>query len=75
MYLNISKQPEDVYTFSVLSNDRSHLLIDDELVVINDELHGVKEVTAEIALQKGWHKIELTNFQVGGGKDLKNILE
>jgi len=67
--INIPK--EDVYTFSVLSNDGSRLYIDNQLVVNNDGLHGAYELTGEIALQKGWHKIKLTYFQADGAKDLK----
>ena len=68
-FINIPK--EDVYTFSVLSNDGSRLYIDDLLVVDNDGLHGSYELAGEITLQKGWHKIELSYFQSDGGKDLK----
>ncbi len=62
---------ENVYSFSVLSNDGSQLFIADKLVVHNDGLHGTKEKEGEVALQKGWHKIELSYFQAGGGKYLK----
>jgi len=62
---------EDVYTFSVLSNDGSQLFIADNLVVDNDGKHGAYEAESEIALQKGWHKIQLSYFQAGGGKTLK----
>jgi len=68
-FINIPE--EDVYTFSVLSNDGSRLFIADKLVVDNDGLHGAYEVAGEIALQKGWHKICLSYFQAGGGMDLK----
>lgn len=68
-YIHVPK--EDVYMFSVLSNDGSGLFIADKLVVDNDGLHGAYEKEGEIALQKGWHKIYLSYFQAGGGKDLK----
>ncbi len=68
-YIKVPK--EDVYTFSVLSNDGSCLSVADNLVVDNDGLHGAYEKKGEIALQKGWHKIELSYFQAGGGKNLK----
>ena len=68
-FINIPE--EDVYTFSVLSNDGSRLSISDNLVVDNDGLHGAYEKEGEIALQKGLHKIELSYFQAGGGKNLK----
>ncbi|MCK5700293.1 MAG: hypothetical protein KAI29_04045, partial [Cyclobacteriaceae bacterium] len=66
---------EDVYLFSVLSNDGSRLFISDKLVVDNDGLHGAYEKEGEIALQKGWHKLSLSYFQAGGGKDLKVFWE
>ena len=68
-FINIPE--DDVYTFSVLSNDGSRLFIADRLVVDNDGLHGAYEIAGEIALEKGWHKIGLSYFQAGGGKDLK----
>ena len=68
-YIRIPK--EDVYTFGLLSNDGSSLSIADKLVVDNDGLHGAYEKEGEIPLQKGWHKIELSYFQAGGGKNLK----
>ncbi len=68
-YIHVPK--EDVYMFSVLSNDGSRLFIADKLVVDNDGLHGANEKEREIALQKGWHKISLSYFQAGGAKDLK----
>jgi hexosaminidase len=61
----------EVYSFSVLSDDGSRLLIDDKLVVNNDGLHGAYEKSGEIALKAGQHKIELLYFQTGGGKALK----
>ena len=62
---------EDVYTFSVLSNDGSRLYIDDQLVVDNDGPHGAYELGGEIALEEGMHKIKLSYFQADGGKDLR----
>jgi predicted neuraminidase len=71
-YSGYIKVPEeDVYTFSTLSNDGSRLYLADKLVVDNDGQHGAYEKVGEIALQKGWHKIELSYFQAGGGQGLK----
>ena len=68
-YINIPK--EDVYRFSVLSNDGSRLFVADKLIVNNDGPHGANEEFGEIALQKGLHNIELLYFQAGGSKELK----
>lgn len=68
-YINVPK--DDVYKFSVLSNDGSSLFVADNLVVNNDGQHGAYEEDGEIALQKGWHNIKLLYFQAGGTKELK----
>jgi len=68
-YINVPE--EDVYRFSVLSNDGCRLNVADKLVVDNDGQHGAYEKDGEIALQKGLHKIRLSYFQAGGGKALK----
>lgn len=72
-YIEIPK--DDVYTFSVISNDGSRLSIADKLVVDNDGSHGATEKGGEIALQKGFHKIELSYFQSGGGKALQVFIK
>ena len=66
---------EDVYSFSVSSNDGSRLSVADKLVVDNDGLHGEYEKEGEIALKKGLHKIELLYFQAGGGKALNVFIK
>jgi len=66
---------EDVYSFSVFSNDGSRLSVADKLVVDNDGLHGAYEKEGEIALKKGLHKIELLYFQAGGGKALNVFIK
>ncbi len=62
---------EDVYTFSVNSDDGTQLFIDKRLVVDNDGKHGPMEKRGQIALKKGLHEIELFYFQVGGSKTLQ----
>lgn len=66
---------EDIYTFSVLSNDGSRLLIDDNLIVDHDGQHGTYEKEGQIALQAGFHKIQLLYFQSGGEKALKVFMK
>ena len=72
-YIEVSE--EDIYTFSVLSNDGSRLYIADNLVVDNDGQHEAFEKEGEIALQAGLHKIRLVYFQSGGGKALKVFMK
>jgi hypothetical protein len=46
-------------------------MIDQQMVVDNDGLHGTKKVIGEIALQSGYHEIVLRYFNGTGGEDLK----
>jgi hexosaminidase len=66
---------EDVYTFSVNSDDGTQLFIDKRLVVNNDGQHGPVEKNGQIALKKGLHEIELSYFQVGGAKTLQVFMK
>ncbi|MDR1756987.1 MAG: family 20 glycosylhydrolase [Culturomica sp.] len=70
-YLWIEK--EDVYTFSLGSDDGSRLYLHEELVVDNDGPHGPVTLMGQIALGKGWHPVRLYYFDMnnGGFVDLK----
>lgn len=61
---------EDVYTFSVESDDGSKLFIGDTLVVDNDGLHGMLDASGQIALKEGPHRIRIEFFERGGGAGL-----
>ncbi len=55
------------YSFSINSDDGSRMLIGDTVVVSNDGLHGMVEVTGTIALGAGKHAITIDFFEAGGG--------
>ena len=59
-----------VYTFSTESDDGSKLYISDKLVVDNDGIHGMTELSGQIALDAGWHPIKLMFFERFGGEGL-----
>jgi len=59
------------YIFYCGSNDGSELYIDNTLLIDNDGLHGYKEKSNKIYLDKGLHRIEVRYFQGGGGQSLK----
>ncbi|MGA2260606.1 MAG: PA14 domain-containing protein, partial [Acidobacteriota bacterium] len=61
----------DVYVFNVTSDDGSRLRIGGKDVVVNDGVHGMTEVSGEIALEAGWHPIELIYFQGTSGQGLQ----
>jgi hexosaminidase len=64
-YIHVEK--DDIYTFSLLCDDAGVLKIADKVVVDNDGKHGPIKKTAQVALRKGWHKIELKYIEAGGG--------
>jgi len=66
---------EELYTFTVLSNDGSRLYIADKLVVENEGWHGAYPKDGGVALQAGLHKIQLLYFQAGGKKALKVFMK
>jgi len=52
------------------SNDGSRLYVDDFLLINNDGPHGIKEESAIVSLRKGFHKIAVKYFQMGGSQIL-----
>ena len=51
------------YTFRLVSDDGSKLLIDDSLVINNDGLHGVTSRTGAVDLDDGEHRIRIQYMQ------------
>ena len=64
-----------VHTLHLASDDGSRLLIDDQLVIDNDGLHGRIEKSVRISLKQGWHPIRVEWFNATGGMDLSLELE
>lgn len=60
-----------VYSFYLNSNDGSNLYIGEQLLVDNDGSHGAQEKWGSVALVKGFHRIQVNYFQMGGKKELK----
>lgn len=60
-----------VYVFYVSSDDGTKLSVAGKEIVVNDGVHGMVEEKAEIALEAGWHAIELIYFQGTGGMGLE----
>jgi len=58
------------YTFSLTSDDGSRLTLDDERLINNDGVHGMREKTTTASLSAGEHKIELLFFQKRGGSGM-----
>jgi len=64
-------EEEGVYVLCSESNDGSLIEIENDLIVDNDGVHGVRDVCGEVALKKGHHPIRVTYFQLGGGTSLR----
>ncbi len=60
-----------VYVFYLGSDDGSRLSVAGKQIIDNDGTHGMAEEKAEIALEAGWHPIEIDYFQVDGDKGLE----
>ena len=58
---------DGIYTFALLSDDGSRLIIDNQTVIDNDGLHSPFEKTGQTALRKGWHTLEIPYFDKSGG--------
>jgi hypothetical protein len=75
-YTGYLKIPENgVYTFYLNSDDGSILLIDDKPVIINDGIHAPLENSGIAVLKEGFHRIEVSYFQQGGGMALDVSIE
>jgi cytochrome c2 len=62
---------ETTYSFSLMSDDGSQLIIDGTTVIDNDGVHAPTTKRGRIKLSKGIHKVTVTFFQVGGGAELE----
>ena len=63
------------FIFFTDSDDGSQLFIGDDLVVDNDGLHSMKEVSGSVALSAGYHPIRVTYFEKNGGNKLNVYFE
>ncbi len=54
------------YRFATNSDDGSKLRINGQIVVDNGGMHGMAKVSGDIALEQGFHEIEIRYVQYGG---------
>ncbi|MCX6247922.1 MAG: alpha-L-fucosidase [Bacteroidetes bacterium] len=66
----INVPANDVYAFSLDSDDGSVLWIDGKKIVDNDGLHADQEVESAVALMKGFHQIRIDYFNKTGSEGL-----
>jgi cytochrome c len=55
------------YVFRLVSDDGSRLTLGGKELILNDGLHGMSPVDAEVQLEAGKHPVLLDYFQAGGG--------
>lgn len=67
-YFKVNRR--DVFRFEIYSDDGSVLYIDDQPVVLNDESHETFKCYGYVALDKGFHKLELKYFDDTFGDNL-----
>lgn len=60
----------DLYTIFLESDDGSRLWIGDTLVVDNDGLHGMVEVSGTIGLQAGKHRVRVEYWEESGASGI-----
>ena len=66
----ISIPNDGVYIFYLATNDGGKFFIDDRLIINNDGLHPVVEVSKSVTLKAGLHPISVKYFQEGGRNGL-----
>ncbi len=67
---NLKIEKTGSYTFYLVSDDGSRLLIDGKEVVINDFVHGAESRFGAVTLAKGYHTIEIQYFEGNYGEYL-----
>ena len=72
-FLEIEKAGD--YTFYLISDDGSKLLLDGEVVIDHDGLHGRQEKSGSVTLARGRHAIEVQFFERGGSEHLQVLFE
>lgn len=68
-YIDVPADGE--YTFYTNSDDGTKLYIGNQLIVVNDGIHGMTEQSGSILLKKGKHAISLEYFERSNGDGLE----
>ena len=58
------------YNLRLSSDDGSRILLDGELLIDNDGLHGHQGVEASLELEAGLHEFEIWHFENSGGQSI-----
>ena len=63
------------YKFRLSSDDGSKLLIDGQLIVDNDGLHGAQFKSGKARFDAGLHEVRIEFFEMAGGESLECTIE
>lgn len=66
---------DGIYTFSLLSDDGSYLMIDGKMIVDNDGEHSPRELIGQHAMRRGLHPILVRYFDHNGGSLRLNVMD
>ncbi|MFF2851490.1 family 16 glycoside hydrolase [Streptomyces sp. NPDC058001] len=67
---NITVPEDGAYTFRLTSDDGSRLLIDGQLVIDHDGLHGADPKDGTVTLTAGAHALRIDHFERTGGQQV-----
>jgi hypothetical protein len=68
---NLNVPAAGSYSFRLRSDDGSELLIDNNLIVDNDGLHGAEDKDGTVQLTAGYHALRINYFEAGGDQVLR----
>jgi len=68
-YLTVNEP--GVYVFYLTSDDGSRMILNGELLIENDGIHGMNTIKGFAALEKGAHEVRIEYFQRTGGLGFK----
>lgn len=67
---NLTIEAAGTYQFRLISDDGSELIVDDQLVIDHDGLHGATAKDGSITLGQGVHALRVNHFEATGGERL-----
>ena len=62
---------QGTYTFFSSSDDGSRVFVDGKLVVDNDGIHPMREISGSVVLSAGYHVLKIQYFEKTGGEGLE----
>ncbi|MGC5561841.1 ricin-type beta-trefoil lectin domain protein [Streptomyces sp. FR-108] len=67
---NLNVPTAGTYTFRLTTDDGSRLLVDDQLVISHDGLHGAEPKDGNVVLTAGYHSVRIDHFEKDGGQQV-----